>query len=1118
LQCPGCNVEVPKGSKFCGKCGAALPRTCPNCGHAVPPDDHFCSECGTSILASRVASGPPKAPTASPASTAGPAAERRQLTIMFCDIVGSSALSTRLDPEDQGDVIAAFHACCANEIKSLGGMVAQYLGDGVLAYFGYPTAHENDAERAILAGLAILKAVAALKPAANVALQTRIAVGSGVVVVGDLIRHGVTQENAAVGQTTNLVARLQEIADPDAIVISPVTYRLVGALFDYRDLGRHTLKGFSEPVHVRQVLGVSKIESRFEAQHTSGTSPLLGREEELDLLVRRWEEARRGEGRVILLTGEPGIGKSRVVRALRDRLGSDPHTLLSYFCSPYHQSSALYPHIIQLNRAAGIERDDSAAIKLDKLHSLLAQSGGNFTEDMPLFAALLSISGGGHHPLPEMAPKVRKKRTLAALLDQLKRLAAHQPALVVYEDLHWIDPTSLEFLSLAIEHIRDRRILLLATARSEFTPPWPGHRHVSTLSLNRFGRSESEALIGGVTKGKLLPPEVRDQIVGRTDGVPLFVEELTKTVLESGLLRNVGDRYELTGPLPPLAIPSTLHASLLERLDRLATVKDVAQIGAVIGREFSYPLIAAAAALSEKVLNAALAQLVEAELIYQRGVPPDATYIFKHALVQDASYASLVRSRRQQLHGAVAGALEERFPDIMVTEPETVAHHFTEAGLAERATLYWQRAGELALRRSSVNEAVTHFSSGLRILTTMADDPEVGRRELEMQLGLGTALNIACGSSEPAVAEHYARALTLARRFGVDKQLFRALWGSWYTNATTGRTGPALVLANELVDIAQQLRNEDLLLEAYHSRWGTSHVSGLVHATLADTERGIALYREDRHRVHAYEYGGHDTGVCAHAHRAVTLWIAGVPEQATQASIAALALGHRLGHPPSLAHAAWWSATFRQLLREPQACGELAEMAIRIAQEQNSRIFVTCPLLLGWTLFQTGKVSLGLQRMGEAISGKRERGHRFYYDYELLVFADALLKAGELDRAQKVIEEALEFIRASGNCLFEAEAKRLKGLWLTASSARMTREAEACLLGAIETAEQQGALSFALRAAMNLARGWNDLGRGSEARHSLARIYGRFTEGLETPDLRDASALLLSLQSPPTPL
>ena len=817
MQCPACSVEVPEDSNFCGKCGAALSRTCPSCGRTVPAENSFCSKCGTRVATGNVASSRSDrsaAPTTLPAS----AAERRQLTIMFCDMVGSSALSTRLDPEEQSNVIAAFHTCCADEIKALGGMVAQYLGDGVLAYFGYPTAHENDAERAILAGLAILKSVASLRPVADVAVQTRIAIGSGVVVVGDLVRQDVTQENAAIGETTNLVARLQATAEPNSLVISPVTYRLVGALFDYLDLGRQTLKGFSEPVHVRQVLGPSKVESRFEAQHPSGTSPLLGREEELDLLLRRWEEAKRGEGRVVLLTGEPGIGKSRIARALRDQLTSDSHTPLTYFCSPHHQSSALYPHITQLNRAAGIERDHGAEAKLDKLQSLLAQSTGNLAENMPLFAALLAIPAGDRYPSPEMTPQRRKERTLAALLDQLRRLASQQPVLMVFEDLHWIDPTSLELLSLAIEQISKQRILLLATARPEFTPSWPNHGHTSTLSLNRLGRSDGETLITGITKGKRLPAEVRDQIIGRTDGVPLFVEELTKTVLESGLLWEGEDDFELTGPLPPLAIPSTLHASLLARLDRLAAVKDVAQIGAVIGREFSYPLIAAAAALPEQVLRDALSQLVGAELIYQRGVPPDATYQFKHALVQDAAYTSLVRSRRQQLHSQIARALEDRLPDVVGTEPETLAHHFTEAGLTQSALSYWLKAGQYATARPAYKEAVNHIERGLALLTTLPESADRDRRELDFLIALRAPLIAVTGfAANPAYEARSERAIILAEKLGDVERLFDSLHAQLgYCNAT-GRLRKARENVERMRTLATRQGDRVMLLRAHHS-------------------------------------------------------------------------------------------------------------------------------------------------------------------------------------------------------------------------------------------------------------------------------------------------------------
>ena len=663
VQCPSCSANVSEGSKFCEHCGTALPRPCPACGHANSAKARFCSQCGASLAADASSPAAPTVPRLAPSARATPPtspAERRQLTIMFCDMVGSSTLSTRLDPEEQREVVGAFQAYCAGEIKSLGGIVAQYLGDGVLAYFGYPAAHEDDAERAVRAGLSTLAGIDDLKAAPGVTLQARIGIATGVVVVGDLVREGVTQEKAAVGETTNLAARLQSLAEPNTLLICPETHRLVGALFDYRDLGRQTLKGFANPVHVRLVTGASRVENRFEARRAEPAGPLLGREEELDLLARRWQQAKAREGRVVLITGEPGIGKSRLTRALLERLQAEPHTRLQYHCSPYHQDSALYPIVSQLTRAAGMEHEDTADQKLGKLEAALAPTPKDRNETLALLAPLLSITLGPEHVLPDISPQRRKELTFRALGGQLEALAAQQPVLMIVEDAHWIDPTSLEFFSRIIERIANLPVLLVITARPEFAAPWPGHTHVSTLTLNRLGRHEGEALILSITRGKALPPGVLSQIIAHTDGVPLFVEELTKTVLESGLLEDASDRYVLRGPLPALAIPSTLHASLLARLDRLAAVKDVAQTAAVIGREFSYALISAVAGLPEQDLQAALAQLVGAELVFQRGVPPDAKYLFKHALVQDAAYASLVRSRRQQLHADIGRALEER--------------------------------------------------------------------------------------------------------------------------------------------------------------------------------------------------------------------------------------------------------------------------------------------------------------------------------------------------------------------------------------------------------------------------------------------------------------------------
>jgi class 3 adenylate cyclase/predicted ATPase len=1111
VQCPSCSVNVPEGSKFCGKCGSALRRSCPNCGHAVPPDNSFCSECGTSVVGGGVA--PSRTQRTAPPTSIGSTTERRQLTIMFCDMVGSSALSTRLDPEDQGEVIATFHACCANEIKTLGGMVAQYLGDGVLAYFGYPTAHENDAERAILAGLAILKAVGSLKAGGDMALRTRIAIGSGVVVVGDLVHQSVTQENAAIGETTNLVARLQSLAEPNSIVISPLTHRLVGALFDYRDLGRHTLKGFSEPVHVRQVLGVSKVESRFEAQHQSGTSPLLGRREELELLLRRWDEAKMGEGRLVLLTGEPGIGKSRIARSLRDRLSSEPHTPLSYFCSPNHQASALYPFIGQLTRAAEIDRDDSAEAKLDKLHSLVAQSSANLSEDMPLLAALLSIPGGDRYPLPEMTPQRRKERTFAALLDQLMCLATGQPMLLVFEDLHWIDPTSLELLSLAIEQIGDQRLLLLATARPEFTQPWSNHRHTSTLSLNRLGRSDGEALILDVTRGKPLPVEVRDQIIGRTDGVPLFIEELTKTVLESGLLQEADDHFELTSPLPTLAIPSTLHASLLARLDRLAAVKDVAQIGAAIGRDFSYPLIAAVAVLSEKNLNAALGQLVEAELIFQRGVPPDAMYQFKHALVQDASYASLVRSRRQQLHGAIARALEERFPDIVATEPETLAHHCTEAGLTEPALSYWLRAGQRATTRSAYQEALRHLERGLALLGTLPESTDRDRRELDFLIALRVPLTAVTGFAlNPDYEARSERANVLAEKLGDVERLDASLNAQYDYCRATGKFRKARQLAERGRTLALCQGDRVMQLRAHHVMGDSLLQRGEFAAAQKEFEQVLALYDPERDRsipsLPANQF------VVSSTYFAQALWISGYPKRAAKMQAQAFSYAADLNQLITTGYARCHAgAQLEQLFGNVAAVLAHTKVLDALSSEHGINTWRGMSgFYKGWAMATPNGTEDGITVMKQALTLLDAKYVAIHVPYFMSLLAQVHARVGNIQSALAICSDAQERIQRTEQHIWLAELHRIHGE-VRRTAGHPLSNVKDCFSKALDVSRRQGARMFELRAATALARLWRDQGRHIEARDVLEPLYGWFTEGFDTVDLKESSTLLSQLNA-----
>jgi class 3 adenylate cyclase/predicted ATPase len=1024
---------------------------------------------------------------------------------MFCDLVGSTALSVHLDVEDFHELIGTYQKAVAEIVTRFGGFVSRRVGDGVLVYFGYPNANEDDPEQAVRASLAVVEGIGLLQSRER--LQVRVGIATGLMIVGDLIRSGTANDTEVLGEGPNLASRLQAMAGPNSIVIDDSTRRLIGSVFGLEDLGLKDLKGFSEPQRAWRVLGENRFRSRFEALRSAAT-PIVDREEELELLLRRWTQAKGGEGRVLFISGEPGIGKSRLTVALRDLLGGEPYTDLHYFCSPHHQHSALFPIINLLERAAGFGREDSPGVKLDKLKALMAETSAA-VHDVALLAELLLLPTGGGANV-ERNPRRWKEEVFEALQRQFISLAQSKPVLMTFEDLHWIDPTTQELLDLFIRRIDRLPVLLVATFRPEFTVPWAGEPHVTVVNLNRLSRADSETLVRQLAANTAsLPSDLIGEIVERGDGVPLFLEEVTKTVVDAE------PQSGSTAPRPPLSVPPTLHASLIARLDRIGPIaREIAQIGATIGREFSYELTAIVAERPEQVLHDTLGHLVEAGLVFQRGESPRSNFLFKHGLLRDAAYSTLLRGPRRTLHARIAQAIEEIFPELAESQPEVVAHHRTEAGLKRPATIHWQRAGELALRRSAGSEAVKHFSSALSILEELPDATDRWQQELDIRLGLGTALITARGfrSLGPEIAKQYERAVALGRGLGDDKKLFRAMWGSWYANLIIGQTEHALGIANELVDVAKRLADPDLMLEAYHSRWANSHVMGLNSIVLADTQRGIALYDAERHHTHTYDYGGHDTGVCAYAHSAVTLWISGFPDQAAQMADAALELGHRLGHPPSLQHAAWWSATLQQLLRAPGPCRELSELTMRIGREQGSNMFFMCPLLLGWTFFESGEAVEGLRRMGDAVAATRQSARRFYFEYELLVFAEALLKAGELDHAQQVLQENLDRITSSGNRLFEAEVHRLLGTCLGKRGGDRIAEAERLLLQAIDTAEQQGALAFKLRAGTTLARLWRDQNRAGSAHDLLAPIYDEFKEGHDTPDLKEAKALLDELR------
>ena len=815
---------------------------------------------------------------AAPALPPPPDAERRQLTVMFCDLVDSTALSGQLDPEDLREVVRAYQATCTEVIQRFDGSIAQYLGDGLLVYFGYPQAHEDDAQRAVRAALGIIDAMGTLNTRLehdnSIRLAVRLGIHTGLVVVGEMGGSG-RQEQLALGETPNVAARIQGLAAPDTVAISEATSRLIQGYFVCHELGPHTLRGLATPMQVYRVLGESGVQSRLEVASVRGLTPLVGRDSEVTLLLERWEHVKDGTGQVVVLSGEAGIGKSRLVQALQDQVAREPHTRIECRCSPYHQHSALAPVIAHLERVLAWERDAVPHEKLRKLEEALARHPWPLLEVLPLLAALLSLPLPAQYSPLTLPPERQKQKTLETLLAWLLAETEQQPVLFIVEDLHWVDPSTLEWLSLVVEQSPTARLYGLFTCRPEFAPPWPTRTHLTPLTLSRLPRPQAAQLVHGVTGGKSLPTEILTQIVVKTDGVPLFVEELTKTVLESGLLREVEDTYELAGPLPPLAIPATLQDSLMARLDRLAAVKAVAQLGAAIGRQFGYELLQTVSPMDEATLQQGLRQLVEAELVYQRGVPPQATYLFKHALIQDAAYQSLLKSTRQQYHQRIAQVLPERFPETAETQPELLAHHYTEAGLGEEAVVYWQRAGRRALERSAHLEAISHLTKGLEVLKTLPDAPQRLQQELDLQTTLGPALMATRGNGAPEVGRAYARARELCQQVGETPELFPVLFGLWRFYYVGGELQAAREVVEQLLELAQRQRDPALLLEARRALGGTLHHLGEFAPARACLEQSIALYDPQQHRTHAFQYA-RDPGIDCHSYLcldAVAAWL-----------------------------------------------------------------------------------------------------------------------------------------------------------------------------------------------------------------------------------------------------
>ena len=901
-----------------------------------------------------------------------------------------------------------------------------------------------------------------------------------------------------------LAARLQSLADPGCAVIDAETRRRIGGLFECRELGAVHLKGLPGPVCAWQVLSEAMVQSRFEAMHTAALTPLVGRDDELDLLLRRWRQAKDGEGQVVLISGEPGIGKSRLIAALEERVAQEAHLKLKYFCSPHHRDSALQPIIARWRNEAGFVDGEAADARLDKLEALLRPFGAT-PEELALIAEMLGVPGGERYPPLALSPEQKKEQTFGALLRILEERARRSPVLMLFEDVHWADPSSLELLDRLILRLASLPVLVIISFRPEFQAPWVGQAGVALMALSRLSPRQAAALASQVVVGQALPAGMLERIVAQTDGVPLFIEELTKAVLEGA--------SQPDGAVAALPIPSTLQASLTARLDRLPVAKQVAQIGAMIGREFSHELMAAVAGLPEAALTQGLDELVNAGLAFRRGTPPEATYTFKHALVQDAAYVSLLRGTRQKLHARIAQALEERWSDVVETQPELLAHHFTQAGLTERAAEYWQQAGERTFRRSAVAEAIGHLTRCIDLVRTLPESRARAERELHLQTMLGQAYIARHGHAAPETAAAFARAQDLVEAVGDASQQFPVLYGFWAVQFVRMALPEQQKLAGRTLALAAQHPDPERLCLAHRMCGATDEAGGELLAARAHLEQAVALYEPERHGSTAFVFG-QDLGVSALAHLTWVLWLLGYPDQASRRQAEGLALAHRVGHKNTLGFALMYSAMVDTFGRDVSSAAEHAATLLELSREHKLDLWAaSATVVQGWAMARQGQGTDGLAVIQRGLADWRNSGAEWMRPFFLGLLAEACALSGDVQRGLDALDEALAAVERTGERWPEAELHRLRGQLLAAlPDGGRSDEASAAFERAIESARLQSAKSWELRAATSLAQLWRDQGKPAEARNLLVPVSAGFTEGFGTPDVNEAKALLDTLR------
>jgi predicted ATPase/class 3 adenylate cyclase len=1004
-----------------------------------------------------------------------------------------------MDLEDYRDVLAAYQAVARKSIVQYDGFIARYMGDGLLAYFGYPQAHEEDPERAVRAALSIVKNVKALALHDGRELLVRIGIATGLVVAGDIVGEGASEERAVLGDTPNLAARLQALAEPNQVLIDDATRRMTGNAFEFEYRGPQVLKGFSKASVAWRVTGESGAQSRFEASHPDPLTPLVGREHELDLLLERWKRSQKGEGQIVLLSGGPGIGKSRLVQALLDKVADDPHFRLEHQCSPLHVDSAFHPIIQRLERAAGFAAEDSTEIKLDKLEASLRPNSEHPLTAAPLFAALLSIPGEGRYGSVDLTPEQRRDRTFAALTDQVVALSRHQPVLFVLEDAHWIDPTTQDLIGEIIGRVSNSAVFMLISHRLNYRPPWSIHADATSLTLNRLSRDESVAIVRAAG-GQDFNLTLIDRIITRADGVPLFVEELAKSILEADLSSEeikVDDQ-----------IPTTLLASLTARLDRLGDAKEIAQIGAAIGREYDLAVVSAVARRMGSSLGSTHDELVQSGLVFRSTRLQSGVYTFKHALVQEAAYETMLKSKRAQLHRNIAEVLEAEFAPTAETRPEILARHYAEANMPDRAIAFWQRAGELCTQTSANIEAVRHFERALDLLATLPETESRDETELRLRVASGGPLLMTRGHGATEVEIAYSRARELSERAGDKLQLMPALFGLWRYFIGRGDCQVTRELGVQILELSENADDRSGQVLGHYALGYTLFCCGELGESLKHFEAGHRLYDLRLRESVAFRLG-QDPGVACLAYGSLAQWVLGYPDAALRMMRDALSLAESLSHPFSMAYALSLACQIYQLYSDADAVLGAADKAITISSEHGFAVWHASPTIFrGWARSRLGDALSGTEEMREGIASIRKAGMEMRRPFYLSLLAEGNVLAGRTTDASAVIGEALTVIEKTGERWSEAELYRFEGdMWADADPAR----AEAKLQLALRVARQQKAKSWELRATISLARLWRDQGKRKDAADLLRPICAWFTEGFQTNDLINGRALLAEL-------